>query len=148
MLPRATPLYALLAARPTHQQAENLSHTDKARRYLEEAMDHLRMVLAGLRGHRALEDAEMELWRAYSKAEFALFVLSIYDEEKRWAVKEKIDEGASSIRLLEEAEQLLREASGASDPRSQQSLAKIWKAETRMIHVRKILEKEEQPRKS
>lgn len=111
-------------------------------------MNHLRTVLEYLRGHGAAEDLDQELWRAYSKAEFALFVLSISDEEKRWAVKEKIDEGTPSIRLLEEAEQLLQDVGRGSVLSSQESLAKIWKAETRIIRVSKILQKEEQARKS
>lgn len=58
-----------------------LALEDKAQRYLEESIGHLRKVVTDLRDQRADEDLDLELWRAYSKAEFALFVLSI--SEKR-----------------------------------------------------------------
>jgi len=125
-----------------------LSHEDKARRYLEGSISHLKTVLANLKAHRKAEDTELELWRAYSKAEFALFILSISDEEKRWAIEEKIDGGTPSVRLLEEAEQMLRDVSRASILGSQENLAKIWKAETRMIHVSKTIQKGERPERS
>jgi len=125
-----------------------LALEDKAQRYLEESIGHLRKVVTDLRDQRADEDLDLELWRAYSKAEFALFVLSISDEEKRWAVEEEIGRGIPSVLLLEEAEQLLRDASRSSAPSSEDSLARIWKAETRIIHVSKMLQKEGQTRKS
>lgn len=115
---------------------------------MEESIGHLRKVVTDLRDQRADEDLDLELWRAYSKAEFALFVLSISDEEKRWPVEEEIGRGIPSVLLLEEAEQLLRDASRSSAPSSEDSLARIWKAETRIIHVSKMLQKEGQTRKS
>lgn len=110
-----------------------LALEDKARRYFEESIDHLGKVVADLRDQRADEGLDLELWRAYSKAEFALFVLSISDEEKRWDVEEEIGKGIPSVRLLEESEHLLMDASRSSAPSSEDSLARIWKAETRMI---------------
>jgi len=125
-----------------------LSHEDKARRYLGGSIDHLKTVLVNLKAHRKTEDTDLELWRAHSKAEFALFILSISDEEKRWAIQEKIDEGTPAVHLLEEAEQLLRDVSRASILGSQENLAKIWRAETHMIHVSKTIQKGERAERS
>jgi len=125
-----------------------LSNEDKARRYLEGSINHLKTVLANLKARRKAEDTDLELWRAYSKAEFALFILSISDEEKRWAIQEKIDGGTPTLQLMEEAEQMLQDASRASILGSQENLAKIWKAETRMIHVSKTIQKGERPERS
>jgi len=137
------PYRSSLAGGSPHHRAKNLSHEDKARRYLEGSINHLKTVLVNLKARRKAEDTDLELWRAYSKAEFALFILSISDEEKRWAVQERFDEGTRAVRLLEEAEQLLRDASRASILGSQENLAKIWRAETRMIHVSKTIQKGE-----